>query len=78
MRVAKVPVSSPQNVWLGAVWTTLLDVALVAIATLWWIDAAAPPQELYTGQKLKFEFQRTVSRLQEMQSHEYLERPHVP
>ena len=46
MRVAKVPVSSPQNVWLGAVWTTLLDVALVAIATLWWIDAAAPPQDL--------------------------------
>ena len=42
------------------------------------VSAAAPPQQLYTGQKLKFEFQRTVSRLQEMQSHEYLERPHVP
>ncbi len=42
------------------------------------VSAAAPPLELYTGQKLKFEFQRTVSRLQEMQSHEYLERPHVP
>lgn len=46
MRVAKLPVSSPQNVWLGAVWTTLLDAALVAIALLWWIDAAAPPQDL--------------------------------
>lgn len=42
------------------------------------LSAAAPPLKLYTGQKLKFEFQRTVSRLQEMQSHEYLERPHVP
>ncbi|MCP5195626.1 MAG: cell division protein ZapE [Gammaproteobacteria bacterium] len=42
------------------------------------ISAAAPPLELYTGEKLKFEFQRTISRLQEMQSHEYLERPHVP
>ncbi len=42
------------------------------------VSAAAPLHELYTGQKLKFEFQRTVSRLQEMQSHEYLERPHVP
>ena len=42
------------------------------------LSAAAPPLELYTGQKLKFEFQRTVSRLQEMQSHEYLERTHVP
>ncbi len=42
------------------------------------LSAAAPPLELYTGQKLKFEFQRTVSRLQEMQSHDYLERPHLP
>ncbi|TVR63460.1 MAG: AFG1 family ATPase [Candidatus Competibacteraceae bacterium] len=42
------------------------------------LSAAVPPMELYQGEKLKFEFQRTVSRLQEMQSHEYLERPHVP
>ena len=42
------------------------------------LSAAAPVLELYTGEKLKFEFQRTVSRLQEMQSHEYLERPHLP
>jgi len=42
------------------------------------ISAAAPPLDLYQGEKLKFEFKRTVSRLQEMQSHEYLERPHVP
>ncbi|MDQ5908797.1 MAG: cell division protein ZapE [Pseudomonadota bacterium] len=42
------------------------------------LSAAAPPLDIYTGQKLKFEFQRTVSRLQEMQSHDYLERPHLP
>lgn len=42
------------------------------------LSAAAPPLELYRGERLKFEFQRTVSRLQEMQSHEYLERPHLP
>ncbi len=42
------------------------------------LSAAAPVLELYTGEKLRFEFQRTASRLQEMQSHEYLERPHLP
>ena len=42
------------------------------------LSAAAPVLELYAGEKLKFEFRRTVSRLQEMQSHEYLERPHLP
>ncbi len=42
------------------------------------LSAATSPLELYQGEKLKFEFQRTVGRLQEMQSHEYLERPHLP
>lgn len=42
------------------------------------LSAAVPLEKLYQGEKLKFEFQRTLSRLQEMQSHEYLERPHVP
>jgi cell division protein ZapE len=40
------------------------------------ISAAAAPAELYKGEKLKFEFQRTVSRLTEMQSEEYLARAH--
>jgi len=40
------------------------------------ISAAAPPAELYKGEKLKFEFQRTSSRLVEMQSAEYLARAH--
>jgi cell division protein ZapE len=42
------------------------------------LSAAAPPGELYTGQKLAFEFQRTTSRLVEMQSRQYLARPHLP
>jgi cell division protein ZapE len=40
------------------------------------LSAAAPPADLYKGEKLKFEFQRTASRLTEMQSTEYLARAH--
>ncbi|MCX2982444.1 cell division protein ZapE [Halieaceae bacterium IMCC14734] len=42
------------------------------------ISAEVPLLELYTGGRLEFEFQRTVSRLQEMQSHDYLARSHRP
>lgn len=38
--------SSPRAVLLGALWTTLLDLALVAGVLLWWMDANAPPQDL--------------------------------
>jgi cell division protein ZapE len=40
------------------------------------LSAAAAPPDLYKGEKLKFEFQRTSSRLVEMQSKEYLARAH--
>ena len=40
------------------------------------ISAESPVHDLYKGQKLSFEFQRTVSRLLEMRSHDYLARPH--
>jgi cell division protein ZapE len=40
------------------------------------ISAAASPAELYGGERLSFEFERTRSRLVEMQSHDYLARPH--
>jgi cell division protein ZapE len=39
-------------------------------------DTAIP--DLYRGKRLSFEFQRTSSRLQEMQSREYLSEPHLP
>lgn len=42
------------------------------------ISAAAPIDQLYTGKRLAFEFDRTRSRLTEMQSHDYLARPHLP
>ena len=42
------------------------------------VSAAAPLLELYSGGRLEFEFQRTCSRLQEMQSLEYLARSHKP
>ena len=40
------------------------------------ISAAAPITELYQGEKLRFEFERTESRLLEMQSHDYLASSH--
>lgn len=42
------------------------------------ISAIGPPQTLYRGERLRSEFQRTVSRLVEMQSAEYLAREHMP
>ena len=40
------------------------------------ISADAPPERLYTGAMLSFAFKRTSSRLIEMRSKEYLEKPH--
>jgi cell division protein ZapE len=42
------------------------------------ISAAVPLEELYVGSRLAFEFRRTLSRLQEMQSLSYLAKPHLP
>lgn len=42
------------------------------------ISAAEGPDELYRGKRLAFEFDRTRSRLTEMQSHDYLAREHKP
>ena len=42
------------------------------------ISAATSIEELYDGKRLAFEFERTASRLTEMQSNEYLATPHLP
>jgi cell division protein ZapE len=41
------------------------------------LSAAAPVDALYSGNRLTFEFQRTASRLTEMQSADYLHAPHL-
>jgi cell division protein ZapE len=42
------------------------------------VTAEAAPEALYQGTRLQFEYQRTMSRLLEMQSREYLAREHRP
>jgi cell division protein ZapE len=42
------------------------------------VSAAASPTELYRGERIAFQFERTASRLIEMQSEEYLAREHRP
>ena len=40
------------------------------------VSAEVPASQLYAGTRVEFEFQRTISRLQEMQSHDYLALSH--
>ncbi|MFP4683721.1 MAG: cell division protein ZapE [Ectothiorhodospira sp.] len=42
------------------------------------LTAEAPPEGLYRGQRLRFEYARCVSRLQEMGTRDYLHAPHRP
>ena len=42
------------------------------------VSAAAPATALYRGERLAFAFERTASRLMEMQSEEYLSQEHKP
>jgi len=42
------------------------------------LSAETPMEDLYRGERLAFEFERTRSRLMEMQSHEYLAKAHLP
>lgn len=42
------------------------------------ISAETDLEQLYSQGILSFEFKRCISRLQEMQSHDYLARPHLP
>ena len=42
------------------------------------LSAATALPSLYAGERLELEFRRTRSRLEEMQSHDYLASPHIP
>jgi cell division protein ZapE len=42
------------------------------------LSAAVPIASLYAGERVRLEFKRTRSRLEEMQSHDYLAAPHLP
>ncbi|MDH5483752.1 MAG: cell division protein ZapE [Gammaproteobacteria bacterium] len=42
------------------------------------VSAEANPDQIYNGRQLSEEFQRTISRLQEMRSHSYISLPHTP
>jgi cell division protein ZapE len=55
---------------------TLVD-AVYDRSTKLILSAEAEPDALYSGRDLAFEFQRTASRLVEMQSRDYLGRPHL-
>jgi cell division protein ZapE len=41
------------------------------------VSAAAEPEDIYHGTRLAKPFLRTISRLREMRSHDYLARPHI-
>jgi cell division protein ZapE len=41
------------------------------------VSSSAVPFEIYTGKRLKFAFERTISRLTEMASKKYLAMPHI-
>ncbi len=74
--LSDVPVLSPANRDRAKRFVTLVDALYERKVTLI-CAAAAPPERLYPTGDGAFEFQRTVSRLMEMQSEEYLALEHL-
>ncbi|MDP4796526.1 MAG: cell division protein ZapE [Rhodospirillales bacterium] len=70
-----VPKLGPENRNEAKRFVTLID-ALYEAKVNFICSAAVPPVELYTEGDGAFEFERTVSRLMEMQSPEYIALPH--
>jgi cell division protein ZapE len=74
--ITNVPTLGVENKDKARRFVTLID-ALYDHRTMVVISAAAPPETLYPEGQGAFEFQRTVSRLMEMQSEEYLRSKHL-
>lgn len=73
--IVGIPLMGPQNRNEAARFRTLID-ALYEHGVKLLCSAAAAPEQLYTEGDGAFEFERTVSRLIEMQSDDYLKRGH--
>ena len=74
--IGGIPVLTDSEVDLAKRFMTLIDEFYDRQVKLI-ITAAAPPDAIYTGKKLEKPFARTLSRLQEMQTHDYLAKPHL-
>ncbi|MCK9544344.1 MAG: cell division protein ZapE [Novosphingobium sp.] len=66
-----IPRMGPENRNEAARFVTLID-ALYEHKVKLFVTAAADPQDLYEAGDGRFEFDRTISRLNEMQSHDYM------
>jgi len=73
----EVPLLSPANRDSAKRFVTLID-ALYEHKVTFLCSAQAPPESLYPTGDGSFEFHRTVSRLMEMQSVDYLTQSHLP
>ena len=73
--VVGIPVLGPENRNEAIRFTKLID-ALYENGVKLFVTAAAEPEDLYTAGDGAFEFERTVSRLKEMQSADYMARGH--
>lgn len=74
--ISGVPILSPERRDVAKRFVTLID-AMYEHKCLLVCSAAAVPEALYPTGDGAFEFQRTVSRLQEMQSADYIAREHL-
>jgi cell division protein ZapE len=74
--VEGIPSMNEENKDKARRFVTLID-ALYEHRTALICSAAAPPDQLYSGKEGGFEFQRTVSRLIEMQAADYIRQRHI-
>lgn len=75
--LANIPIMTERDDDLAKRFITLIDELYDRNVKLI-ITAAAQPDKLYQGSRLAELFNRTTSRLNEMRSHDYLAKPHLP